>query len=384
MEQKHIVIDARIRPSSTGRYVDRLLEHLQKIDKSNRYTVLLEPKDEWQPTAKNFAVLACPYKKFSFNPIDQITYARFLNKLKPDLVHFAMTPQEPVFYRGTRITTTHDLTMLRFTRAGRLPLPLHWLRMAGYRFLFWASHRASRAIIVPTEYVAQDLAKLHPFAAKKTVVTLESSEPPLQVESRKLKVESNASGEDRSGSSSLVPRSFLLHVGSPFPHKNIERLVKAFTLLKEQFPELKLVLAGKKEYYFEQLAENIKNSSVESDIIIPGFVSDAELKWLYENASAYVLPSLSEGFGLPGLEAMVHGTPLASSSATCLPEVYGDAAIYFDPLDYKDMASKVAELLSNKALQKELIEKGHKQVKKYSWSHMAEQTLEVYESALNP
>src|SRR5690606_15944664 len=117
--------------------------------------------------------------------------------------------------------------------------------------------------------------------------------------------------------------------------------------LKHNYPKLRLVLAGKKEYYFKQLQKNITDSSVREDIFLPGFVDDAELKWLYENAEMYVLPSLSEGFGLPGLEAMVHGAPVASSNATCLPEVYQDGALYFDPLDTDDMAAKIALLLDN-------------------------------------
>ncbi|WP_284554165.1 glycosyltransferase family 4 protein, partial [Citrobacter sp. T1.2D-1] len=118
------------------------------------------------------------YKKFSFNPLDQINLGRFIKKLKPDLVHFAMTPQEPVFYRGKRITTTHDLTMLRFTRAGRHSMLVHWVRMMGYRWLFWESHRRSKAIIVPTEYVKADLIKLSPATKDKIIVTLEAAEPP--------------------------------------------------------------------------------------------------------------------------------------------------------------------------------------------------------------
>jgi hypothetical protein len=155
MDKKHIVIDARIRQSSTGRYIDRLLEHLQKLDNHNKYTVLVEPNDKWKPSGDNFTPMICPYKKFSFNPLDQITFAWYLTKLKADLVHFAMTPQEPIFYFGKRITTTHDLTMLRFTRAGRLPQIVHQARMAGYNLLFWHSHKVSKKIIVPTEYVKQ-------------------------------------------------------------------------------------------------------------------------------------------------------------------------------------------------------------------------------------
>ncbi|HTE57640.1 MAG TPA: glycosyltransferase family 1 protein [Verrucomicrobiae bacterium] len=364
---KHIVIDARIRPSSTGRYVDRLMEHLQKIDTENTYTVLLEPGDNWQPTAPNFTAQVCPYKRFTFNLLEQITYGRYLRKLNPDLVHFSMTPLEPIFYFGKRITTTHDLTMLRYTRAGKTPLPLHWARMTGYRFLFWYSHKAANRIIAISKFVANDIAQLHPFAAKKTIVTYESSEPPLKAAAQPLKG---------------VNQPFIMHTGIPFPHKNLERLVQAFELMKEKQPDLQLVLSGKKEYYFEEFIKQLATSPVRDSIIIPGFVTDPELKWLYEHAEAYVLPALSEGFGLPGLEAMAHGCPLVSSNATCLPEVYGEAALYFDPENIEDIAAKVGQVIDDKKLRKELTTKGQAQLKKYSWERMAEQTLALYNSVL--
>jgi glycosyltransferase involved in cell wall biosynthesis len=363
----HIVIDARIRPSSTGRYVDRLMEHLQKIDKKNRYTILLRPDDLWRPTAKSFTAKACPFKLFTFNPLDQFTYARFLRKLKPDLVHFGMTPQEPVFYFGKRITTTHDLTMFRFTRAGRLPGWLHVVRMIGYRFLFWWSVRVAKRVIVPSNYVSEDLWRHHRFTAKKTVVTYESSEPPRK---------------DKAEKPNGISKPFILHVGSPFPHKNIERLIGAFLLLKKKHPGLTLVLTGKKEYYFEQLQRRVLDSPAKDSVKFTGFVSDPELKWLYENAECYVLPSLSEGFGLPGLEAMSHGCPLVSSNATCLPEIYGEAAHFFHPLSDEDMAAKIDDVLTDKQLRDSLIKKGHSQLKKYSWNRMAKQTLDIYKKVL--
>ena len=364
---KHIVIDARGRLTSTGRYVDRLMQHLQIQDTKNRYTILLEPSDDWQPAVANFSAIHCPYKRFSFNPLDQITFARFLYKLKPDLVHFSMTPQEPVFYLGKRITTTHDLTMLRFVRPGKLSVGLHAVRMVGYRILFWHAHHVAKHIIVPTNFVAQDLAKYYPFTAHKTTVTLEASEPPLDVTAIPPKG---------------ISKPFIMHLGSPFPHKNIERLVGAFEILKATHPDLQLVLAGKKEHYFEQLQTQIDASPAKGSIHVPGFISDTELKWLYANAKAYVLPALSEGFGLPGLEAMTHNCPVVSSNATCLPEVYGQAAHYFDPRDIQDMAQKVDEVISNETLRKNLVKKGQSRLKKYSWERMTQQTLEIYQKFL--
>ncbi len=358
----HIVIDARNRRSSTGRYTDRLLEHLQEIDHDNTYTVLVQPDDPWQGSSKNFSALPAPYKQFSFNPIEQLRFAWQLYRIRPNLVHFTMT-QSPLFYFGKIVTTTHDLTMLRFARPGKLPVWVHVIRMTLYRFMFWWSHRKSRAIIVPSRFVADDLAKHQPFTRKKITVIYEASEPPLKTKAKRLRG---------------VQRPFIFHVGSPFPHKNIDRLVKAFEQLKVSYPNLQLVLPGKKEFYFSQLEQHIKPSMVAKDIVMPGFISDAELKWLYENAECYVLPSLSEGFGLPGLEAMAHSCPLVSSNATCLPEIYGKAAHYFNPEDVTDIQLKVAEVLGDKKLRANLVKRGTAQLKKYSWQTMAKETLAVY------
>jgi glycosyltransferase involved in cell wall biosynthesis len=170
-----------------------------------------------------------------------------------------------------------------------------------------------------------------------------------------------------------------MYVGTPFPHKNLENLIKAFAVLRANQPELELVLVGKKEFYYTQLENQYGKAP---GLRFTGFVSDEELRWYYENARAYIFPSFSEGFGLPGLEAMVHGCPVVSSNATCLPEVYGDAAHYFNPEDVDDMAHKIDEVLTNKKLRDTLIKKGYAQVKKYSWQKMAEQTLAVYKKAL--
>ncbi len=365
---KHIVIDARGRQSSTGRYIDRLIEHLQRIDTQHRYTILLKPGDEWQPKSSNFSAITCSFKQFSFNILDQYFFARFLSKLNPDLVHFWMTPQEPVLYRGKRVTTTHDLTMLKFVRAGRLPGWLHSLRMIGYRWLMKESLRRAETVITPTKYVQHAIGeKYGSKIASKTVVTYEASEPALFIKPEKPKFKAD---------------EFVFAVGTAFPHKNLDRLVKAFEIVNASQPELKLVLAGKKEYYYEQLQKQINVSTAQKNIIVPGFVSDGELRWLYENAKAYVFPSLSEGFGLPGLEAMAHGCPVVSSNATTLPEVNGDAAHYFNPEDVDDMAARILDVITDEKLRKDLIQKGHEQLKKYSWKRMAEQTLEVYKRAL--
>lgn len=361
--QKHIVIDARNRLDSTGRYTDRLVENLQKIDKTNRYTILVKPDDDWRLKNPNFKTVACRYQQFSFNPFEQIGFAWQLYRLKPDLVHFTMT-QQPVLYFGKIVTTTHDLTMLRHTRASRFPAWIHSIGMVLYRFLFWWSHKKSNKIIVPSRFVAEDLSKHLSFAGKKFVVIHEATDPPIP-----------DAAEEVGG----VFTPFIFHVGASFPHKNIHRLIKAFSLLKNDHPRLQLVLPGKMKDQFKADFEKwVAESTAADSIEAPGYVSDVQLKWLYENASAYVLPSLSEGFGLPGLEAMAHDCPLVSSNATCLPEIYGDAAEYFNPKDVEEMAKAIERVITDQKLAEELRKKGKKQLKKYSWQKMAEETLDIY------
>ena len=172
-----------------------------------------------------------------------------------------------------------------------------------------------------------------------------------------------------------------MYVGRPLPHKNLGRLIEAFALLQEKHPELYLVLAGKKDAAYEQHERAINERGIRN-VVFTDFIDDAQLRWLYENCRAYVFPSLSEGFGLPALEAMLHGAPVVSSNATSLPQVCGDAAHFFDPLSVEDMVAKIDDVLSDDKLRKDLIARGKNQVKKFSWERMARQTLEVYEKAL--
>lgn len=368
MTKKHIVIDARIRRSSTGRPVDWLLTHLQTLDSVHKYTVLLEADDEWKPTAKNFKAIPIKYRGFSLNPFQQISFSWFLYKLKPDLVHFTLSGYQPLFYFGPQICMTHDLTMYKYARAGRLPKWVHALRMRGYRLLMWQAHRLAKQIIVPTQYGRDALAKLHLFTNRKITIINEASE--LVVNKGAVKPEQ-------------APDDFILYVGSCFPHKNIKRILDAMVELQADYPDLKFVHAGKLESYAKRVKRRAKNMGLEHKTVFLGFVSDDELKWLYQHARAYVFPSLSEGWGLPGLEAMEYGCPVASSNATCLPEVYGVAAEYFDPESTEDTVRAIRTLLKNEKRRAELIKLGKKQVTKYSWRRMAEQTLAVYSQLLD-
>jgi len=361
---KKIAVDARELRTSTGRYIERLLYYLQKIDTENDYIVLLKPPDVagWQPSNPKFVAMACPHKEFTFD--EQLGFKKQLDEIDADLVHFGMV-QQPILYKGKVVTTIHDLTTVRFLNPDKNPFVLK-IKQQVYKQVIKRAARKSLAIITPSEFVKNDLVNFTGVNPDKITITYESADP---ITERPEPV------------SGLVGKKFIMYIGRPTPHKNLERLIETFVLLQKDNPDLRLVLAGKKDANYQRIEQGVAQRGIEN-VIFTDFVSEGQLRWLYENCQAYVFPSLSEGFGLPGLEAMIHGAPVVSSNATCLPEVYGDAAHYFDPLDVQAMAKAINEVLTDSSLRETLIARGHQQVTKYSWQRMAEQTLSVYNSLI--
>jgi glycosyltransferase involved in cell wall biosynthesis len=177
---------------------------------------------------------------------------------------------------------------------------------------------------------------------------------------------------------------YILYSGNVKPHKNLSRLIEAFSLLTEKIPH-KLVIVGKKEGFItsddsvSEVASKLGNR-----VLFTGFISDDLLKQYYGHASMLVLPSLYEGFGLPPLEAMACGCPTIVSDVASLPEVCGEGSLYFNPYDVNDIADKLFLLLSSPELQEKLRINGYKQVGKFTWLKCVKETLSVIEKALIP
>ena len=357
-----IAIDARTLRTSTGRYIERLIHYLQKIDKKNDYIILLKPKDfdSWQPTNPRFQKVACPYKEYTF--AEQIDFKKQLEGLNLDLVHFAMVQQPVWYYASPVVTTMQDLTTVRFRNPDKNPV-IFWIKQQIYKWVNKKVARKSAHIITISDFVKNDLVGFTGISPDKITVTLESAD--------KLPKGNEPVKE-------LIGKKFIMYIGRPTPHKNLRRLIDAFALLQKKHPELTLALAGKKDSNYARHETYVNDHNIKN-VIFTDFISDEQLRWMYENTAVYCFPSLSEGFGLPGLEAMLHGAPVASSTATCLPETHGDAAHYFDPYNVEDIARAIDEILSDEKLRRELIKKGKQHVKTFSWQRMAEQTLAVYE-----
>ncbi len=360
-----VLIDARESGSTTGRYIDKLIENLMRVNISEyRFNLLTKPgrsgflKDK---IPNSFIVLS-DVKEFSID--EQTKLNKQIIKTGADLVHFGMA-QQPIRYKGDAITTIHDLTTLRFNNPDKNYLVFKFKQYVYGKVIKIAVNK-SKYVITPSEYVKKDLINYTGVSGNKIKVTHEAAD---FIES------------DAKQFSKLVNKDFIMYIGRPTPHKNLKRLIEAHQLLLKDNPELYLSLSGKIDNNYLRIKKWV-NKKKFNKIIFTDFLEDSELKWMYQNTRAYVFPSLSEGFGLPGLEAMVHGAPVVSSDATCLPEIYGDAASYFNPLDISDMYEKINKVINDQEFRERLIKKGYIQSKKYSWEKMARETLDIYKMAL--
>jgi glycosyltransferase involved in cell wall biosynthesis len=360
-----IVIDGRMLGwTGIGRYTKALLEELEQLDRSNEYAVLIQRKDwgTWEPSSPNFHKVEANSEPYRLG--EQLKLPGLIKRLRPDLVHF-LSFNAPIMYSGPRITTIHDTTLLDFKnyRGGGSRILLYELKYRAMRVVFWRSMRASEQLITDTEYGKQELVKRgYAPAAKIAAIHLgPPSLPPAKAATQPTK-----SGD------------YLLYVGNLYPNKNLRRLIATLPLLRRQHPHLRLVIVGQADVYAAQLAAYADELGVGGAVSLTGFVSDAELAGYYHQAKLYVFPSLSEGFGLPPLEAMALGLPVAAADTSCLPEVLGQAAAYFNPHDPAEMARVIGDLLASPKRLAELRQRGYKHVKTFSWKRMAEQTLALY------
>ncbi len=374
-----IGIDARFySEAGVGRYIKNLLYYLQKLDHTNEYYILFRKKD--------FEVIN--FSSPNFHPVladipwygvaEQVQLPNILYSLKLDLVHFPHF-NIPVFYNGKFIVTIHDLIHQKFkmNRATTHDPITYFIKHKAYNFAFSTALKKSEKVITVSDYVEEELIKTWKVKREKIVVTKEGVEENLIENAKKI----GKKEIDETLQKFNIKSPFIFYVGNAHPHKNVEGLIKAFMQLKTGFrtsrndnANLQLVLSGKDHYFWQRIKEEYSDK----DIIFTGFVSDEELVALYKSCKAYVVPSFEEGFGIPLLEAMALQTPVVASNTSATPEIGGDAALYFNPKDPNDIADKISEVLNSEKLRKELIEKGEKRVKEFSWKKMVEQTLEVY------
>lgn len=259
----------------------------------------------------------------------------------------------PIAYRGKLLVTIHDLNHLHLKA---------WHKRAYAELMFGIAKRRAGAILANSEFTANEIVSRLGVERKRIVVTT------LGVDEFWYAKESSQSPH---------PKPYLLYVGNVKPHKNLVRLLEAFKTLSAQMPH-DLVIAGQTDGFItgDEIVKQ-RARDLGDRVRFTGAIEDTELKRWYAHAALLVFPSLYEGFGLPSLEAMACGCPVTAARASAVPEVCGEAALYFDPYDITDMSSKIRRAIEDNVLREELRARGAERARLFRWESCADTTAEV-------
>jgi len=392
-EINRIGIDARFYGpigKGLGRYTQEIVDNIIKLDQKNKYVIFLRKENFYDFKCDGIRIKKVLADIRWYGLSEQIIFPFYIFREKLNLMHFPHF-NVPIFCPVKFIVTIHDLILIKFPtlRATTLGPIVYKVKNLAYKIVISLAVKRAMKILAVSEYTKNAVVEQFKVNYKKVVVTYEgvADLSVISSVSEKSLVDESPSHkgflpEPVLSEANVVEmtKNYLLYVGNGYPHKNLEGLIKVFSEISKAKPELKLVLVGKEDYFYSRLKQYAKNFS--NNVIFPGYVPDSKLKELYANAALYIFPSFYEGFGLPPLEAMAHGLAVVSSDKTCLPEILGEAALYFNPDNEMDMKNKIEQALTDEKLREDLINRGYEQIKKYSWINCAEKTLEVYKSCL--
>lgn len=389
----HIIIDARLygpKHTGIGRYTKNLLIALAKQPsfKKYRFTLIIYPDLETEikkDLGDNFEYLTTNIKHYSLR--EQLILPFTLYSLHPDLVHFTHF-NKPLLYFGPSVVTIHDLIKHFFK--GRLNTTrnasIYWIKHFFYMILTYFTIKTN-TIIVPSDFWRDYIIKNFHVLPKNITTTREAVDPGFldkinQLNQNNSEIKNSdltKSACSQAGISKLKIENYIIYTGNLYPHKNVEVIIEALKLL----PLIKLKIICARNYFTNRVEAISKKYNVHKQIEFLGFIPDTEFKDIYSGAIALVHPSLMEGFSLTGLEAMALGCPVISSNSSCLPEIYQDSVLYFDPHNPQELASQITKLQKSASLRQKLVTLGYKQIQKYSWDTTAKQTISVYQESLN-
>jgi glycosyltransferase involved in cell wall biosynthesis len=377
-------IDARLwNETGVGRYIRNLVKELEVLDKKNEYILFVSKglKIKDLRLKSTFRIVEVD---ISWHTIEeQLKFPQILKKEDLDLMHFPYF-SVPMSYNRPFVITIHDLIINHYPtgKASTLPAPLYQLKRFGYAQVLKSALNRAKKIIVPLHAVKNDVLQAYDIPESKIVVTPEGVDENI---SNFFHFAKDSRDKQFSVSQSqLNGKKYFLYVGNAYPHKNLEKLIQAFSLFREEVEkDVQLVLVGKDDYFYKKLAEKIKEEKVHG-VEIENNITDEKLSDYYRYAIALVAPSLMEGFGLPVLEAMSLSCPVLASDIPSFREVAGDAVLYFDPRSVEEMNKAMQSMYDLKSVMRdECKERGLERAKQYSWKKMAEETLKVYESTKN-
>ncbi len=362
-----ICIDARS-PGYAGvlNYASCLLKNLVKIDKKNQYIILTAPKDKrWGFDGVDERVIP------SNNPLSWLIWS---NTKLPEMLE---QEQVDVYHSLKHVTAFRGKTkkIITFHSARFFFLPEHykWYDATHWKIMYPAAARKYDSVITVSEAEKRNYVKYIGGVAenKFRVINLAADE--------RFQIIDDSEKLQETKKKFSLPDKFLLFVGRLLPVKNIEAILQAYHLAKKQKKlEHKLVIVGKKTWFYKDIVSLIGELNIVEDVIFTGPIFD-ELPCVYNLADLFLFPSHYESFGAVPLEAMACGTPVIAANSGGLPDVVGDAGIMIPPTDVNALADAMIQVLSAGHRRQSMINRGLERIKMFSWEHCARETLKVYE-----
>lgn len=341
-------------------YTSELLHHFARLanEKEQCIVYLRKPPLDSMPEANEYFTYKVVNGPFLWS---QVFLPLYLYLHRDIDIFFAPAHYAPRFCPTPVVVTLHDLSYFYF--------PNEFLKKDLYQLKNWTAYSVKKAkrLIAVSKTTKKDIMKLYGVPDTQIDIVYNGFE-------KKIDRDEPVTVLDKYN---LHAGKYILYVGTIQPRKNIKTLIQAYDLFLKKYPGYKLVLTGKKGWLFEETLEAAQEHLKTKEIIITGYETDENVIELYKNAFCYCLPSLYEGFGIPILEAMSNGCPVITSHASSLPEIGGDACLYFEPRDAKDLTEKLELLHNNDALRQDLIQKGKERVSQFSWKKCAMETLDV-------
>ncbi|MDP2631603.1 MAG: glycosyltransferase family 1 protein [Candidatus Uhrbacteria bacterium] len=359
----------RVGGGGIGRYVAELVTHLQLIDKKNEYVLFLK-KDNFHEcviTNPNF------YKQLVdvhwYTIAEQFRMPREVSHARVDFMHYPHW-NVPIFSKTPFLVTIHDLILLEDPKSARAstrgPI-VHGFKYAGFRTVIETAIHKSRHIISVSEYTKDSILNHFGIRPEKITVVHNGVQPP------------KPSVRDVSLTSLGVYEPYFLYIGNAYPHKNLEMMLHAFSEFVRHFPHVQLVIAGRRDVFSRQLETEAEELGIPiGSLRFIDLPTDNEIAALYQKAKLFIFPSRIEGFGIPPLEAMSYGTPVAAAMTSSLPEVLKDSARFFEPDDIEALTRIMQNAMSINSNLETKVEKGKKLASSYSWQRATEATLNLY------
>jgi glycosyltransferase involved in cell wall biosynthesis len=358
-----------------GTYIRNIVNQLARIDDNSRYLLIGEKRHlaEFDSLPNNFELLEYAHQPGTFSTHLHLPW--LLRKRRVDILHMPWF-YAPAIVPSRLLITVHDLSDVLAPPVGASP-PVQTGR------LFFARRALNRAdhIFAVSHASKRDLARFFHIPESKISVVYDA------VDERFL-TEPLPADADRILERHAVNSPYVLYAGNIRPQKNLPRLIEAFAVAKAElrgnpeFDQLKLLVIGESLNRHADLRRAVVRARVREDVRFLGFVPRPVLRVFYSRALAFLFPSLYEGFGLPPLEAMAHGTPVLTSNVSSLPEVFQEAALLVNPENVFDIARGIRQILTENALRQTLRRRGYERARMYSWENAARLVHAAYHSVL--